>query len=663
MLAVPFLLWATLFLALLDARWRARLAAVAAFTVVATLVPAITELLSLAHAITPLWVSVAWVAVLAVAAFTLRSRLAGGVQRLRGIAHYRPKLPDILTALVLGGFAAATLATGLLYPVTNSDSLAYHMPRVLFWYQNHSVGFFPTVDPRQLFASPLTSYFVLNFKALLFGSDRIAALPQWLAYLFSAITAALIAERLGASRVGQQAAAVVVVTVPMLALQASTPQSDLMCALWCLVGILAVLGPADTESRPQTPGVWALWAGVAAGLAVQAKPTAYLVMVPFALWFAVTAVRRRGVRQGAVLVATALLCLLAVNSAWFARNALMLNGDVLALHAPGNAGILIKAHDPASMTTNLLKNGSLLFGTPSAGVNGAMEGVVRRIVGLYSGNMQDPRTQLSGVEPYGIPPAINSNDIAPAPSSMGLLLLAVIVLLATPGARKNHTLGIYAACAAAAFLMCAALFAYSVSVARLLVVPLAVALPLVGPAVCAVGEKRRLWKVALWSLALTLGVATAGVAVAWNATSPLAPWPAFLHSRSSASKSQFWNTPYRELVFRTEPTLRRPDEEIAAVAKTRGIERIGIVQYPTDGPYMVFTYPLMSLMPDRQFGYLEYLVMPKAKKLVPFSPQAILEIVPVDDFPAVLKDGRPRGAQLMPSRETSQGVMVFHLAP
>jgi len=565
---------------------------------------------------------------------------------------------------VLGVFGLGTLATALLYPPTNSDSLAYHMPRVLFWFQRHSVAFFPTVDPRQLFASPLTEYFTLTLKALAQGSDRLAGLVQWCSYVFTIIAVSLIAQKLGAPRTGQQAAAVVAATLPMAVLQASTQQNDLTGALWCLVAVVAVLeftGAAPGEVRPLR--VTALWAGIAGGLAVLTKPTAYLVLLPLFCWMAFASLSRDGLRRALTLVAILLACFGAVNGAWYARNAIALDGDFMALHAPGNAGILVPGRDPRSIATNTLKNTAMVFGTPVPRINAVLVASTKTVASLFGGDVDDPLTRLSKWDVFTVPSAINSNDSAPSPSTAALVVCALVVLAALPKKRRPAGLGAYAACAGAAFVLCAALLASNVAVVRLLIVPLLALTPLVGVATSVPPPRFEAWTAWFWRIALGLAVATGSTALLWGSTSPLAPWPPFLNTQSARSHVQWWNTSHEDLVFRTSPSTQAPFEAVAEAARANGIRRIGIVQHPYSGPYMVFIYSMMSLLPDTAFGYTRFTLLSDRIDAAAFRPQAILEIVPDEKYPAVLADGEARGAELTAPRHCEYGTILFYRAP
>ena len=77
-----------------------------------------------------------------------------------------------------------TLATALISPPNNWDSMTYHMSRVEYWIQNKGIHFFTTNNPRQNVLAPFSEFFILHFQ-ILSGSDIFANLVQWISLIIS----------------------------------------------------------------------------------------------------------------------------------------------------------------------------------------------------------------------------------------------------------------------------------------------------------------------------------------------------------------------------------------------------------------------------------------------------------------------------------------------
>src|SRR5437762_3259193 len=195
--------------------------AVGAFGVLAT------EALSALHALTPAAVRATWAL-----AVVLSGALA--LRRLRVALVVRPRRLPWPAWVVLGGLAALSLAelvVALVAAPNNADSLSYHLPRVEHWVQQRSVEFYPTAIHRQAGTSPGAEYLLLHLR-LLAGFEEFPNLLQWLAALGCAVAVSRIAAQLGAGRAGQLLAATAVLTAPMVALEATSTQTDLVVAFW-----------------------------------------------------------------------------------------------------------------------------------------------------------------------------------------------------------------------------------------------------------------------------------------------------------------------------------------------------------------------------------------------------------------------------------------------
>lgn len=629
-----------------------REAVLAGFSITTAFMLALTEVLSLVRAVALLWIAAAWaIAVLGVAVGA-HERIAAGYVRFREPRRGPKDTRGRAVAAVLATFAVGTFLSAILYPITNYDSLTYHMPRVLMWFQSHSVAHFSTADGRMVFSSPLVEYWVLQLKILAGGSDRLANLVQWVSYVTAGIVASMIAGRLGAGRRGQQLAALAVAITPMAILQASTTQNDLTCALWSLVAAYWVV---DYIIAEDTSFAWWRVAalGSALGLAFAAKPPAYLLTAAFGVWAAVAVGKREGWRRMFVLGASVVLVAVVMNAGWYARNAADLQGDVLALSAPGNAHILIQDRDPGDIVAASLKNGSMLLGTPSEAVNGAIASSVRWIIGAYGGEVDNAANTEVPDQPYGLDGHVVSHDVGPSPVIALLVLLSASLVLTRrgPGSRAARW---YLLAAAASFFAITGLIKWNHFVNRVTLGGLLLLVPLVGLAAEEAWKRLRapLRVVAVGLLALAVLWGTA--VLLFNTTNRLVP-PSVLPVEIGNRDVGWWNTTYADLRFRIlVAPLEEPMTEIAGIVDRADMHVVAIDQFPGNAPI----YPLLALLPDSRFEYVDHLefIAPGGGST---PPDGVLVIRMVDEQDPVPAGGTARGT-IVYGPETTMG-FVFTL--
>ncbi len=118
-------------------------------------------------------------------------------------------------------------------PPNNWDSLAYHLPRIEHWIQNHNVYPYPTDIYRQILSSPLSEYLILNVN-IVSGTDIFANCIQFLAFIGVLSIATLIFKQIGIQYKGQLFLVFALISMPMMIFQATTTQTDLLASFFFL---------------------------------------------------------------------------------------------------------------------------------------------------------------------------------------------------------------------------------------------------------------------------------------------------------------------------------------------------------------------------------------------------------------------------------------------
>jgi Dolichyl-phosphate-mannose-protein mannosyltransferase len=421
-------------------RWRVSFLAAAVTWGLA--VTAMTEVLSLFRLMTFGWLLALWVGAVLLAAgicvwMSTREKVTALLQ-----FTFIPRFEFWCMA----GVASIAALVGLIAfvaPPNNSDSMIYHMARVMHWIQNHSVAHYPTNIMHQLFQPPWAEFAILHVQVLS-GGDRWANLVQWFSMVGSLIGVSLIASQLGAGTRGQVVAAVVAATIPMGILQASSTQNDYVEAFWLVCLTHYIL-------RFRTMPSWANALGVGASLALAllTKGTAYLYVPPLLAWFTFSAFRnlRWKVWQPLLLIVAIVL---SVNMGHYARN-FELFGNPLGI---GQIQYANQVFGPRALASNVIRNISLHMGTPSPRINTEIFNAINALHTFLGIDANDPRTTLyPQCCPFLIYGFSTLEDLAGNPIHLGLIMASIVLLIASRQQRSVQDLSAYATVLVTAFLI------------------------------------------------------------------------------------------------------------------------------------------------------------------------------------------------------------------
>ena len=239
-----------------------------------------TELLSSFSIISLPTVLVLWLCLLffCVGVAVVRLRRADQWENMLRVSDVTPWQWTAVGVIVV--FLGLTFLSAILYPPNNWDSMTYHMARVEQWISNKNISFFPTAITRQNYQMPLAEYAIMHLQVLT-DSDRFANLVQWISYPVVISLGVLIAQELGLNNKRQLITGIIVTTVPMVILQASSTQNDLVLSSFIMAFTMFLLR-IRSDSRFQT----SLFAAIAMGLALLTKGTAYMYCAPIGVCLA-----------------------------------------------------------------------------------------------------------------------------------------------------------------------------------------------------------------------------------------------------------------------------------------------------------------------------------------------------------------------------------------
>ncbi|MGK5442550.1 hypothetical protein ACSNN7_12140 [Micromonospora sp. URMC 105] len=539
----------------------------------------------------------------------LASALAGWRARLTDFRRTASR-GERLLAGTIGGVLLVELLVALLAEPNNFDSQTYHLPKVEHWVAQGSLDFWPTAIHRQVTIPPGAEYLLLHLR-LLTGGDALHNLVQWAAALGCLVAATRVVAQLGGGRRAQLLTAFLLATTPMVVLQATSTQTDLVAAAWA--GCAGTLALDGLRRRADLGSLLAL--GAATGLTALTKTSGLLAVGPLLVLWGIAQLRlafrpasteldpgsssagagsageRRGAAGVARTVAGSLLVLLvaaAVVGPFLARVTVEFGHP---LGPPRlRESIPMERHDPPSILVNALRIGHTAFDTPLGPLRAGTAAAISdgsRAIGV---DPQD-RAITFGREVFPVPAWYPDEDRVAFPLAGSLALLGAVFALARP-ARISATAPVALRAYALAVVVAVGLHTATIKWQpwgnRLLLYALVAAVPLAG-----------LWLDALFRRRLVPGRRSVaiGLVLSMLAASALAGvlalsygFPRRLVGAGSVFTTAEWDTRF----------LRRPQwaEEFrwaAAAVRAGDARRIGLVQQNDN-----WEYPWWLLLRDEQ---------------------------------------------------------------
>ncbi|MFI7608540.1 hypothetical protein ACIBTV_25785 [Micromonospora sp. NPDC049366] len=407
---------------------------------------------------------------------------------------------DRLLAGTVGGLVLVELLIALLAEPNNFDSQTYHLPKVEHWVAQGALEFWPTAIHRQVTIPPGAEYLLLHLR-LLSGGDRLHNLVQWAAGVGCLLLAARIAAQLGGGRRAQLLTAFVLATTPMVALQATSTQTDLVAAAWA--GCVATLVLDGLRRRTGVGTLLGL--GVATGLTAVTKTSGLIAVGPLLVLWGLAQLRLtrlgsavdpgRAASDGAARSAGSPVGGVARTvgaSALILVLAAVVVGPFLArVHAEFGhplgpprlrESIPMERHDPPSVLVNALRIAHTAFDTPLAPLRRAAADAIIGGAGLLGVDPQD-RAITFGRELFPEPAWYPDEDRVAFPLAGSLALLGALFALVRPqriSAGRAGPLRAYAVVVVAAVLLHTVMIKWQPWGNRLLLYALVLAVPLAG---------------------------------------------------------------------------------------------------------------------------------------------------------------------------------------
>ncbi|MEG3635498.1 hypothetical protein [Micromonospora palythoicola] len=394
-----------------------------------------------------------------------------------------------LLAGTVGGLVLVELLIALLAAPNNYDSQTYHLPKVERWVAQGDLTFWATAIHRQVTIPPGAEYLLLHLR-LLTGGDALHHLVQWAAGLVCLLAVARVTAQLGGGRRAQLLTVFVLATTPMVTLQATSTQTDLVCAAWVLcAGTLALDGLCR---RAHLGDLLAL--GAATGLTAVTKTSGLLAVGPLLVLWGVGQLRlayldrstthRRAPVAGIARTAGASVLVLLVAAALvgpFLGRVYVEFGHPLGPERLRES-VPMERHDPPSVLVNALRIGHTALDTPLAPLREVSAEAIIGVAGLIGVDPQD-RAITFGREIFPVASWYPDEDRVAFPLAGVLALIGAVAALRRPARVSPGAAGAlrgYALVVVVAVVLHTAMIKWQPWGNRLILYALAASVPLAG---------------------------------------------------------------------------------------------------------------------------------------------------------------------------------------
>lgn len=393
-----------------------RLALVVALVLFQTYLVAMTEVLSLLQAVTPLALVTAWGAVVVGVGVWV------WIWRRQGKAVIPPKCgwPQSIGLWIVDGIIVfillVTLVIALAAPPNTADSLVYHMPRLAHWAQDRAVHHFPTGVEHYNSYPPGAEMQMLHFY-LLFGGDRLVNLQGWFAFLGAILAAASLSRVIGLGETGAHFSALFVASMPLALAHASSSKNDLAVGFW----VIGVVLMAFHFLRAGEARMDLIVLGLALGLGLLTKQSAALFLAPFGLWFVIRLFQQLTLRQFFLWALVLLALVVGLNGGYLIRNWITYQHPVDPVAMSQHR---TEAFSLPVLLSNVARNLSSHAQTPWPWTR---TWIYDRMIGFHEAigvDPSDPRTTVNC--DYEVPGFITSEVLSGNPLHMSLILVAFL---------------------------------------------------------------------------------------------------------------------------------------------------------------------------------------------------------------------------------------------
>ena len=240
----------------------------------------------------------------------------------------------IFSVVLVGLVLLGNLATK---PTTNYDSLWFHLPVIVRWYQTSSLTLLDAAgnwifEQEQAKVYPYNWHILSALCLIPFREDFLAAFPLLIAWIIQGLSVYLLSVKFGSTRIHGMAASALVLTVPMMLNQVNTIHPDLPLSAIFTVGLYLGLSYYKSRSLSEL-SLFLASTGMLAGIKITGLVYAASLLGGLAILEIVkfTASKKTIQAQFKIIhfikpvLLCGMACFLVLGGFWYGRNLLHIN--------------------------------------------------------------------------------------------------------------------------------------------------------------------------------------------------------------------------------------------------------------------------------------------------------------------------------------------------
>ncbi len=316
--------------------------------------------------------------------------------------------------LILG----STFIQGIFGVPNTTDSMVYHLPRVMYWVQDHTL-YQDVIRNEHDFMAPFAEYILIHLY-LIFNGDRLLFFSQWLSFAVAIILSFLIAKQLRATSKTGMYIALFVASLPMGVMQATSTQTDMITTVMVMFSIYFALIFVKMPSIKNS-----LLFGFAVGLGILTKATFILfAIIPVGI-LAKALINKR--RYHLLFILLSLLIIGIIQIRFLSQNLRIYGNFTGQKISEGGSYYINQLITPQVILSNIIRSIFLHLPVPLA--RRELEDGISYLHNIMGLSLNDPKTTYADTKFSVLPIVYPQEDIVGNPLHLIIIFIAGVMLI------------------------------------------------------------------------------------------------------------------------------------------------------------------------------------------------------------------------------------------